>query len=71
MESVIITRRELQFIVERDGLKDGVKLMKSVCATTHDAQPPVNLGKRRERESGLRHFGRLTSSEVKRQPPVD
>jgi hypothetical protein len=62
MESRIITRRESQFVVERDGLKDSVKLMKSVCATAYDAKSPVNLGKRWERESGLKHFGRLTSS---------
>ena len=60
MKLAIRPRCEFQLIVERDGLKDGAKLVEAVWTTTQDMKLPVNLGKGWKRESGYRHFGRLT-----------
>ena len=57
MKSVIITRRELQIVVERDGLKDGPQLVVTVRAAAEHTQPPIDLGKRGERKGVHKHFG--------------
>ena len=50
-DAIIVACAKLQFVVERDGLKDGAQFVVAVRSAAEDAQAQVDLAVGRQREA--------------------